>query len=111
MRVDGPRSTSVCDERRSAMNTVLTGVIVIVVALALVAAAVLAGRWLRRRMLDPPGVRSAAQALWTAGLAAPPLREGLTLAPSGKHCRTCWHLSLIHISEPTRRTPISYAVF
>jgi two-component system LytT family sensor kinase len=57
---------------------VLTGVIVIVVALALVAAAVLAGRWLRRRMLDPPGVRSAAQALWTAGLAAPPLREGLT---------------------------------
>src|SRR5665647_2756553 len=22
-----------------------------------------------------------------------------------------WHLSLIHISEPTRRTPISYAVF
>src|SRR5665647_2179118 len=23
----------------------------------------------------------------------------------------CWHLSLIHISEPTRRTPISYAVF
>jgi two-component system LytT family sensor kinase len=57
---------------------VLTGVIVTVVALALVAAAVLAGRWLRRRMLDPPGVRSAAQALWTAGLAAPPLREGLT---------------------------------
>jgi hypothetical protein len=43
------------------MNTVLTGVIVIVVALALVAAAVLAGRWLRRRMLDPPGVRSAAR--------------------------------------------------
>src|SRR5664279_4328050 len=25
--------------------------------------------------------------------------------------RTVWHLSLIHISEPTRRTPISYAVF
>ena len=24
---------------------------------------------------------------------------------------TCHHLSLIHISEPTRRTPISYAVF
>src|SRR5665647_3881524 len=23
----------------------------------------------------------------------------------------CLHLSLIHISEPTRRTPISYAVF
>src|SRR5664279_1786164 len=23
----------------------------------------------------------------------------------------CVHLSLIHISEPTRRTPISYAVF
>jgi two-component system, LytTR family, sensor kinase len=60
------------------MNSVLTGVIVTVVALVLVAAAVLAGRWLRRRMLDPPGVRSAAQALWPAGLAAPPLREGLT---------------------------------
>jgi hypothetical protein len=67
------------------MNSVLTGVIVTVVALVLVAAAVLAGRRLRRRMLDPPGVRSAAQALWTAaqalwtaGLAAPPLREGLT---------------------------------
>jgi two-component system LytT family sensor kinase len=60
------------------MSPALTGVIVIVVALALVAAAVLAGRWLRNRMLDPPGVRSAAQALWTAGLAAPPLREGLT---------------------------------
>src|SRR5680860_1736121 len=25
--------------------------------------------------------------------------------------RMCMHLSLIHISEPTRRTPISYAVF
>eukprot|EP01016_Furgasonia_blochmanni_P028538 TRINITY_DN29_c0_g1_i9.p1 TRINITY_DN29_c0_g1~~TRINITY_DN29_c0_g1_i9.p1 ORF type:complete len:115 (+),score=23.04 TRINITY_DN29_c0_g1_i9:66-410(+) len=24
---------------------------------------------------------------------------------------TLWYLSLIHISEPTRRTPISYAVF
>ena len=24
---------------------------------------------------------------------------------------TLWSLSLIHISEPTRRTPISYAVF
>ena len=29
-------------------------------------------------MLDPPGVRAAAQALRTAGLAAPPLRDGLT---------------------------------
>src|SRR6478672_1870783 len=36
------------------------------------------GRWVRRRMLDPPGVKAAAQALRTAGLAAPPLREGLT---------------------------------
>src|SRR5665647_1774236 len=25
--------------------------------------------------------------------------------------RSAYHLSLIHISEPTRRTPISYAVF
>src|SRR5680860_104819 len=28
----------------------------------------------------------------------------------GLSCKEC-HLSLIHISEPTRRTPISYAVF
>src|SRR5665647_3693340 len=29
-----------------------------------------------------------------------------------RHCLGCeWKLSLIHISEPTRRTPISYAVF
>ena len=60
------------------MTTVLTVVIAAVAALALIAVAVLAGRWLRRRTLDPAGVRSAAQALWTAGLAAPPLREGLT---------------------------------
>src|SRR5665647_1398919 len=26
-------------------------------------------------------------------------------------CPNHWNLSLIHISEPTRRTPISYAVF
>ncbi len=33
-------------------------------------------------MLDPPGVRAAAQALRTAGLAAPALREGLTARSS-----------------------------
>ena len=45
----------------------------------LIAALVVAvGRLLRRRMLDPPGVKAAAQALRTAGLAGPPLREGLT---------------------------------
>src|SRR5664279_3023339 len=27
------------------------------------------------------------------------------------HVSNLYHLSLIHISEPTRRTPISYAVF
>ncbi len=53
----------------------------LVVVLVVMAAAVLlvvAGRWIRRRMLDPVGVRDAAQALRAAGLAAPPLREGLT---------------------------------
>jgi two-component system LytT family sensor kinase len=48
------------------------------VLVGLVAVAVLGGRWVRRRMLDPPGVRAAAQALRTAGLAAPPLRDGLS---------------------------------
>src|SRR5680860_1418847 len=35
-----------------------------------------------------------------------PHREHKELCPAG-----FLHLSLIHISEPTRRTPISYAVF
>src|SRR5665647_1654078 len=48
--------------------------------------------------------------------------QGIKLKPIknydwGKECFVhdpsgiLWHLSLIHISEPTRRTPISYAVF
>ena len=65
------------------MNALLTGILVGVVVIALVMLSVFAGRWLRRRMLDPPGVRAAAQALRTAGLAAPPLREGLTVAVRG----------------------------
>ena len=36
------------------------------------------------------------------------LREALEIGGSN---RILWGLSLIHISEPTRRTPISYAVF
>src|SRR5665647_3881242 len=40
------------------------------------------------------------------------MRKHLSVA---LHCAICFgstlHLSLIHISEPTRRTPISYAVF
>jgi len=55
-----------------------TGLIVVAVAALIAVAVLLGGRWLRRRMLDPPGVRAAAQALRAAGLAAPPLREGLT---------------------------------
>src|SRR5665647_3010900 len=35
----------------------------------------------------------------------------LIMAAGGKPERTILVLSLIHISEPTRRTPISYAVF
>src|SRR5665647_2488332 len=33
------------------------------------------------------------------------------LVPASGCCCPQWKLSLIHISEPTRRTPISYAVF
>ena len=66
----------VWDARR--VNAVLTGLLVGAVVIAIGLLAVFAGRWLRRRMLDPPGVRAAGQALRTAGLAAPPLREGLT---------------------------------
>src|SRR5664279_5964026 len=36
---------------------------------------------------------------------------GRLSAPVGPFGRTVVALSLIHISEPTRRTPISYAVF
>ena len=60
------------------MSPLTTGLIVAAAVVALAAAVYFGGRWLRRRMLDPPGVRAAAQALRTAGLAAPPLRDGLT---------------------------------
>ena len=60
------------------MGALETGLIVAAVAAVIVIVVLFGGRWLRRRMLDPPGVRAAAQALRTAGLAAPPLREGLT---------------------------------
>ncbi len=60
------------------MNALQTTLIVGAAALLIAALVVAVGRLLRRRMLDPPGVKAAAQALRTAGLAAPPLREGLT---------------------------------
>ncbi|HEY5881817.1 MAG TPA: histidine kinase [Nakamurella sp.] len=60
------------------MTTTSTVLLVGALLLGLVVVALLGGRWVRRRMLDPPGVRAAAQALRTAGLAAPPLRDGLT---------------------------------
>jgi len=60
------------------VTTTITVLAVAALLVALIAAALLGGRWVRRRMLDPPGVRAAAQALRTAGLAAPPLRHGLT---------------------------------
>jgi two-component system LytT family sensor kinase len=60
------------------MSQLTTGLIVAAVVVVLAAIVYFSGRWLRRRMLDPPGVRAAAQALRTAGLAAPPLRDGLT---------------------------------
>ncbi|WP_395725393.1 sensor histidine kinase [Nakamurella sp.] len=60
------------------MTTTITVLLLAVVLLGLIVMALLGGRFVRRRMLDPPGVRAAAQALRTAGLAAPPLRNGLT---------------------------------
>ena len=43
-----------------------------------------------------------------ASLASPGPAALFGLPPAG---RALLYLSLIHISEPTRRTPISYAVF
>ena len=60
------------------MTTTITVLLLAVVLLGLIVIALVGGRFVRRRLLDPPGVRAAAQALRTAGLAAPPLRNGLT---------------------------------
>ena len=60
------------------MTTTITLLLVGVLLLGLIVVALLGGRFVRRRMLDPPGVRAAAQALRTAGMAGPPLRNGLT---------------------------------
>lgn len=60
------------------MTTTITLLLVGALLVGLIVVALLAGRFVRRRMLDPPGVRAAAQALRTAGLAAPGLRNGLT---------------------------------
>ena len=46
--------------------------------------------------------------LITALSAAPSLAQDFVVSPLGY---TTYRLSLIHISEPTRRTPRSYAVF
>src|SRR5680860_1777014 len=57
------------------------------------------------------------RALDQAGTHAMGRPRPLPLADHGRHPRRTrhrpdhHHLSLIHISEPTRRTPISYAVF
>src|SRR5664279_4925783 len=53
--------------------------------------------WHSMDEFTPPGERARLDSQWRAFLA-----NG---AAEG------WYLSLIHISEPTRRTPISYAVF
>src|SRR5664279_1030625 len=44
-------------------------------------------------------------------LAEPLLASGRLWPPASPVSHDVVHLSLIHISEPTRRTPISYAVF
>ncbi len=69
------------------MTAVTTALVVAVVLLAGAAGAsvaILAARWLRRRALDPPAVRAAAETLRTAALAAPALREGLTSRSAGR---------------------------
>src|SRR5680860_333325 len=45
------------------------------------------------------------------GLATPTAANMIKEHPSYKNIKPIIDLSLIHISEPTRRTPISYAVF
>ena len=55
-----------------------TGLVIGAVVLLVGLLAYAGWRWVQRRMFDPPGVKAAAQALRTAGLAAPPLRDGLT---------------------------------
>src|SRR5680860_1692672 len=45
------------------------------------------------------------------GEGAVPAWSYAELAQELRSPRAVWMLSLIHISEPTRRTPISYAVF
>ena len=52
------------------------------------------------------GTKHFLDSCWDLVIAHPPCTY---LAVSG--ARWYYHLSLIHISEPTRRTPISYAVF
>lgn len=52
--------------------------LVVAVLLVIGAAVLIGGRWVRHRMVEPPGVRAAALALQTAGQAGPPLRAGLT---------------------------------
>src|SRR5664279_2027379 len=42
---------------------------------------------------------------------SPHKRDGTPPRPKAVETLHVQHLSLIHISEPTRRTPISYAVF
>src|SRR5665647_3101997 len=65
-----------------------------------------AGPQLERRGRLPDEYLEAAD---HGGSACPSLREQVGLA-AGVH-NIDYDLSLIHISEPTRRTPISYAVF
>src|SRR5664279_6017544 len=45
------------------------------------------------------------------GLWGEPAQQRKQLIGGARLAEVAFHLSLIHISEPTRRTPISYAVF
>src|SRR5665647_3655720 len=82
--------------------------LLLVISLAAVAA-VLSNRLTARLRVPAPALFLAASAVAVAlpglGLGAPPERMVERIVT------VALLLSLIHISEPTRRTPISYAVF
>ncbi len=89
------------------MTTTNTLLVVGALLAGLVVVALLGSRWIRRRMLDPPGVRAAAQALRTAGLAAPSLRDGLTVESAAQalpHLLTLLETPGVALCDPEGRS-------
>src|SRR5664279_4020192 len=67
---------------------------------------------LQAEVTIPAEVDAQVRELLASGAAAPIAADGEAMAASLDAVSAAWKdLSLIHISEPTRRTPISYAVF